>query len=427
MLKDLSNYPINELAPTQFVYREVYQTAFDYIKTYLAESGKDYLSFDDIEVISNYFYQDQKNNRLTRELIFTKGKRGIDGLVTEIAGAVNAKTIFVSQPSYLLNLYSQSHTDDSFDPIFYFKDKRKEVAAPINTDYVASLLYNNHIIGTAQPTTRTKRGSFLIFDSRTFNAEQKAGNNVHAIINEYDEISELLTNIITDDHLNQVLKISTPEQTTECFKQIPEIQPYLDAPAGVWEGFTVSEHSESVERVFNDTFDVHIPTNLLPFFKLLFISHDLGKGVAKLKGKNIKVCTAQAIDDLSKAIELKPEIQELLKFIINDSQTYTTAYFVNHKFDALEQLRNTCRFKLAEIFGIEPSEKLINEMVSVCAILQNCDSASYTLYGITRNQRTGVWHRNANENFTKNFHVPPDARKRKLLIIDPREKHYEHH
>ena len=60
MLKDLSNYPINELAPTQFVYREVYQTAFDYIKTYLAESGKDYLSFDDIEVISNYFYQDQK-------------------------------------------------------------------------------------------------------------------------------------------------------------------------------------------------------------------------------------------------------------------------------------------------------------------------------------------------------------------------------
>ena len=113
--------------------------------------------------------------------------------------------------------------------------------------------------------------------------------------------------------------------------------------------------------------------------------------------------------------------KNILVFAIVEGQKYTSAYYIRKNQEALEMLKQRGKEVLAENLKREPTEAEVSGLVSVCKIIQACDSGAYTRYGITRNEKTGEYYRNGNDMFTKSFHTPTDIRKRAQHMIEPDE------
>ncbi len=54
---------------------------------------------------------------------------------------------------------------------------------------------------------------------------------------------------------------------------------------GELERFTLGEHTETVLRMFDETFADVLPAKLLPVMRLIILTHDLGKPEAVRHGK----------------------------------------------------------------------------------------------------------------------------------------------
>ena len=149
------------------------------------------------------------------------------------------------------------------------------------------------------------------------------------------------------------------------------------------------------------------------------MSHDLGKGVAKDRA-DIKAKTTQVSRIFFNALSMPPAIQELMLFIINESQSYTTDYYVNKNVVAEYELRRICEKKLTQLFG-SSSESLVDGLVGACKMLQTCDSAAYTRYAVTRDSKTGVYYWNGNDRFTQGFKPPVDLQRQQAMFYEPED------
>ena len=101
---------------------------------------------------------------------------------------------------------------------------------------------------------------------------------------------------------------------------------------------------------------------------------------------------------------------------------YTSAYFIWHNLDAENMLKERCFEVIQDAFDRQPTEAEVGGLVSICKVIQNCDSGAYTRYGVTRDKRRRVFHKNGNDRFTQSFHEPTDLKKRSQHLIDPKEK-----
>jgi hypothetical protein len=70
--------------------------------------------------------------------------------------------------------------------------------------------------------------------------------------------------------------------------------------------------------------------------------------------------------------------------------------------------------KLEEIYGFKPLDEVVKGLMSMCKALQISDSGAYTRYGVTRDKDTGIYYKNANDNFTKSFAPPKDITNERL-------------
>ena len=197
-------------------------------------------------------------------------------------------------------------------------------------------------------------------------------------------------------------------------KKILNYGELFEAKARNWEGFTIGEHTETVLRVFEDTFENSVPQDLCPFIKFIIINHDIGKGLAYYRGTNQEYENENECKRLFSKLNVSKKVQDLLLYLIIHSQYYTTSYYVKGNHLALKGLYNECQKVLKEYMGVPPSANEIRGLMSICKILQTCDSAAYTRYAITRDEKRGVYYKNGNDTFTESFDKPKDIRGRKV-------------
>ena len=156
--------------------------------------------------------------------------------------------------------------------------------------------------------------------------------------------------------------------------------------------------------------------------------HDIGKGIinnsmmnARDKLKAIDEETKMVANEFCEYYNMSEPVKNMLIFSIVEGQKYTSIYYIHKRKDALQVLKTRCSEVLEENLKRKPTEAEILGLVNICKIIQNCDSGAYTRYGITRDEKTGIYHRNGNDMFTKSFHTPTDMRKRSQQMIEPDE------
>jgi hypothetical protein len=87
-----------------------------------------------------------------------------------------------------------------------------------------------------------------------------------------------------------------------------------------------------------------------------------------------------------------------------------------------EILVKDCYRLLAEILDHQPTVDEVGALYKMCTLMQTCDTASYSYYGITRDQETGVHYFNDNAMFTHSLSEPTGFLGRTVRMKNPTGK-----
>lgn len=423
------NYEPTELAPIKFEHRENIGDIYKSLSERLVEKINSY----EAGKITERLLTKADIDEVVNVLLEKKSDEYLNELAYEIAGALNAREMLAINPSVLVSKLTFK-SEDAFDEIenseiYIFGNDGIRYKVPVSREYVASWLVNNRIIGISKDVLEIGINNCFIFDLEKINTDKALGDRLQSIMAEFGEFSEIAKEGLKDEQLQEFLEISSPEETMEVFRANPKFKRNFDLWSGVWENFSIGEHTETTMRVFEDSFARTIPKELAPFFKIALACHDIGKGVVNDTMYNSPNKLA-AIDEETKSVakefceyyNMSEAGKNILVFAIVEGQKYTSAYYIRKNQEALEMLKQRGKEVLAENLKREPTEAEVSGLVSVCKIIQACDSGAYTRYGITRNEKTGEYYRNGNDMFTKSFHTPTDMRKRAQRMIEPNEQ-----
>ena len=404
-LNVMRNFGVSELVPYPFEERKNHKVIVDTVRSYMTHTNKTLLKEKDIKNVCDKLKE--KDPNISSNFVY------------EVVCAMNTKNILkvsgnIKDVSVLfLDSGSAGHkfmTNDGY---------------PLSEAYYSAWLKNNHVVGLYRQvnsaTLDWKRiDAFALFDLDKVNTQKAVGEKYQKLLDNYDEIAKLVDSFDLHKNMCAFLEKSTAEETMAKFRSKKNLDELFKADSGVWEGFTVGEHTETTLRIFENTYEEDVPKKLIPFVKLALVSHDMGKGmVEKEPNLNQKERNAKYAKILYDELKIPQEVQEMLQFAIGDSQRFTTDYFVRKNVKAIDELFNLTEQMLESALKRKPTEKEVDGFVNVCKIIQTCDSGAYTRYGITRKEGTNEYYYNGNDGFTLGFESPQGMSKRKLKMKEP--------
>lgn len=385
-LKAISVPSVTMGSPIKFENRKAAKEALNVCKITLAQASAIGIPY----ITNNMVEQMQRENpNLPKDLL------------EQISAAVNTRNLILRQPELAMYAYEQGIREIS--P----RAGKASIFCPFSSEYLAYWLSQNHIVGLRKAVKTPKFGGkqfngYYIFDISKVNTEKVVGQRYAALMQMYGGATPLLNDFMPDTKLMEELKTSSPQQTMQLITDYVKCHRAISLPAGVWEGFTVGEHTETVLRVFEDSFGQDIPQDLMPFMKVALFAHDLGRGSAYAKGIGQKEENRRFATKLFDKLGMSAESATLAHFIIGEGQEYTTDYYVKKNPQALPQLLEACKKELTVTYGREPTKAEIDALSNMCRVVQTCDSGAYTRHAVTRDSQDGFYYHNGNDRFTDN-------------------------
>ncbi len=195
-----------------------------------------------------------------------------------------------------------------------------------------------------------------------------------------------------------------------------ELKTDFASQIGLWEGFTLGEHTESVMTFFEENFvdTLACSKDTRAIMNLIIFCHDIGKAEEKRRESRGHLVGANEKFELynEKALklffDLKIDVEnskKLALFITNLTQILecaTSNYYVRNDDYALKVL-NKMSEKLLRVNNFDCSSHSVDALSTMARVLQTCDSGAYTTYGKTRNTLTNLYSPNLNKEWTKGF------------------------
>ncbi len=373
-VRDMTTMGVNVGAPVLFQDRDKYIAAYEAVKSYRAKNKiTGLLGSDAIDDIA------------------AKLGHGSSGAVANIVSALNSK-IILSNPNGAIDMVWRYAVGKG--------DGNKYEDAPISREYLASWMSSNHIVGTIigadSYTLQVKISNYILFDLNKVNTERAIGDRYASVINTYGDLAEWLDGKLGDKkYVNATM--TDAKTLVEYIREDRGQRKIVDKDAGVWEEYTVGEHTECALRVFDDSFVDDVPSGMLPFIRTAILLHDYGKGVAVEHGNKSKhtLYTKVECEKFYKKHKIDPKVARLLSWVIDDSQRYTTSYYVHGNAAADYMLQQEAGKVLQEVVGEGITDDMVRGLAESCKILQTCDSGAYTSYAVTRDHEDDVYYHSA--------------------------------
>lgn len=356
---------------------------------------------------------------------------GDSGIAKHIASASNSRLMVRDYRSVQSFAHKLLKNDMHFDGASY------------DAEYMTSWMRNAHIVGLRErlnsTRVRDKNGKRVDFNNnfmldlervdteeRNERARRKRMQTFGRLALKIDSLMEVPATAVSGkrpDRLVAGLEADSfirPEQIIDLAKKVPGYKDVFEADSGVWEKFTLEEHTGTMLRLFDENFADKIPAKLLPITRLSILIHDIGKSeAAKLpEYKNAKTRAERdliqsaynesyAIDFLDK-IGISPENQELILGMIGEGKELMAEARIipgvpNEKRKKASDALNSLCLRLAKecLGGGEEEARGIRQL---CYIIQMCDSAAYTTIAKTRDASSGIFYRNSSKSsFNKTF------------------------
>lgn len=399
----LVDYKMTVLTPITFEYRRTGNIIFEALKQKRIENGSNLLTENDIENVYK---------KLANTEIHDYESPITYSIVYELASSINTNILFKYYPSELVHRYALENKDEIRNYI-----SLNNINYPLNMNYIASVLSNSHIVGIKAKvnslTLNKDITGFYIFDVDKVNTKKTMEEKYQDLFHNYHKISKLFNSFNLDKKLIEILH-QDPEYIMNNLAYNSMFEKNYKTHDGNWEGFTIGQHTETVLRAFDDSYK-NIPTEIKDIVKLAILTHDMDKGISRQKGLMGYEYQNQSANQFYDAINIPKKLQTILKFMISESQIYTSQYFIKQDKEGIVNLKKRCTEILNSLVH-KPSSDMINGLMNMCIMLQTCDSGAYTRYGITRDEKTNCFYRNGNDRFTQTFKNPPDIASRKLIL-----------
>lgn len=401
--KGLVDYKMTSLTPITFEYRRTGGIIFETLKQKRIENNTSLLTEKDIDDV----YKKLANTEVhSYESPITRA------IVYELASSMNTQVLFRFYPDKLIKKYALESKEENRNNMII-----NNIKYPLNMNYIASVLSNSHIVGVKayidSATLDRVITGYYIFDLDKVNTEKAIGDKHQDIFNCYHEISKLFNSFKLDKNLIETLHQS-PEYIMDNIAYNSIFEKHYRTHDGNWEGFTIGQHTETVLRAFDDTYK-DIPIEIQDILKLAIITHDMDKGISRQNGQRGYEFQNHSANKFYDILKVPKQLQNVLKFMISESQIYTSQYFINQEQKGMKSLQKRCTEVLKEITK-KPSPDMIRGFMNMCIMLQTCDGGAYTRYGITRDETTNCYYRNGNDRFTQTFKEPTDLSSRKLVL-----------
>jgi len=389
---------ILEGSPVDFKYRDTIPLLRKTIDQDFNITSKKYIREDEIPLILQ---------RIKARILQSDNPQALvdEQLVKHIAGSVNSRFLMSHSPVSLIHKFA-FYEDDTFKCLFSTDKGDINHLLPINRDYIARFLRSNHIVGlktTVDSATLDRNiSNTILFDLTKVNTEEKIKQKEQTFEKVFGEFSQEMNKSLESSKSHPLVKLlsenyyASPEEIIEEAKKVTGFENHFDKDAGNWEKFTLGEHTETVLRMFDETYADVLPAKLLPIMRLIILTHDLGKPEAAQEGKkneqkgfNLKE-GSRFLNELG----IENNLKELILGIIGQGQEITSDVFVkkNKKSNELRQYSRELLDKIKKVgSGSLEGEEMAIYFMSF--MLQNSDSGAYTDYAVTR-RRGGLWFRN---------------------------------
>lgn len=185
---------------------------------------------------------------------------------------------------------------------------------------------------------------------------------------------------------NEVLRAEIhPIRTIKTAQKVRGFGEIFTGRTGVWEGYTLDQHTMSVLDNFENNFVDDMPFSTVPFMRLLAIVHDIGKPVAVAKGQKYrqKEYNSHYAPTFLKEIGAGDDVIKLMVGMITDGAEFASSAAVFGADSNLGDFRRFAKQELEEFKGSEVSEEEVDGYLQMCEILVTCDGGAYTDRAIT--------------------------------------------
>ena len=389
---------ILEGSPVDFKYRDTVPLFLETINEDFNRKNKGYVSQEEIpQILEKLKLRIQQSNNPQAFID--------EDFVKQVAGSINSRFLLRFTPVSLIHKFAISKSD-TFKAAFSSETGDIIRQLPINRDFIARFLKSNHIVGLKtrvdSATLDRNISNTILFDLTKVNTVEKIKQKEQTFEKVFGEFSQEMNKSLESSKSHPLVKLlsenyyASPEEIIEEAKKVTGFENHFDKDAGNWEKFTLGEHTETVLRMFDETYADVLPAKLLPIMRLIILTHDLGKPEAAQEGKkneqkgfNLKE-GSRFLNELG----IENNLKELILGIIGQGQEITSDVFVkkNKKSNELRQYSRELLDKIKKVgSGSLEGEEMAIYFMSF--MLQNSDSAAYTDYAVTK-RRGGLWFRN---------------------------------
>ena len=370
-----------------FFEKEYYHEAYKKMSKLTGSLRGQYIDFDDVNIFC--------------------AKTGYDyELAERVAGTLNSvKALNENFVDALVCVFSP--TDK--------KVHKKFKNLPLDAEYILSWAKENSIIGFSQKiyshVVQECLMTYAVFNESQVGTEKQIWKR-EINKNKHRKFSEMLGPITNDRKFEEGLLTASPQEAVESLENLnityngKSYKTIFGLSANVTpEKFTVGEHTETVLRVFEDSFKEQYADEILPFVKLVLLCHDIGKGFTQYAfDPRQKEYNARVAEDFLSKMGVCDEVKKLILFVIGDSQRYTHQYIVNRDDYGKKGLQDECREVLKNLgFGFD--KYMVSVLSNICLTLQSCDGGAYTTYAVTRDTQDhpNAQYKNFNERFSMSY------------------------
>ena|GEM_PF-7068466 len=406
-MKVLSDFSVTSAMPVKWEFKDV----LNYLKTKVAAMK------NSDGLISNHAFMEifselKNDNRV--KYIFHCNLDKLEKFVTDFIGAYNTKHVMAGHAKSVIRAYQEG------DSGLHLSESNEDVL--ISHDYVSAWCSANHIVGTEllvnSVTLNKTVPVYHMFDTKKIMSEKQKGFALNAMLKEFGGITNALENVVNHEDIAKLLQNGSCKEIMEFMQQDSDCNRLYNMSAHIWEGWTVGQHTQAVVGFFDKYYQNDVPEKLRPFIKACLLAHDIGKGYAsdKSQQKSLNLKYAPAVYE---ALCIAPEYQNLIQFVIGQSQTYTSNILLGRsdKSSTMAELQNACKSAFVDALGHEPSSEELDGLKRICIILQECDSGAYTRYAAIQ-EDNGMMVGGANDRFTESFALNQRGEPRLKCFMD---------
>lgn len=321
----------------------------------------------------------------------------------QLLGAVNARIALANNLSHTMLRFVSSSSENDDDRKF-----------PINRDYVAHWVESMGIIGTSYGVHSATLGknveTYQFFSLDKIGSQEQLEAEKRRRNKKFGLAAIHTANLLSRNnrerlHNNDVLTMlqedqySTPHAIIEKAKENNNrVKNLFARKTGVWEGFTLQQHTETALSIFDKSAGDKLPSSLYTLGRLALIAHDLGKPIAAERHdvKNQKQYNIQEAANFLCVLDCNDETMKLVIHIISDGMQYVGEDLLAKGKDPAKHQRalDYCRdiaHEMSQGRAVGPTET--TAAYDLCKYLVTADGGAYTSFATTKNGR--ISHRNS--------------------------------